>query len=370
MANFDEVTSVVNESGDETRRIISRFFAGKRHDDMLLLYISGHAALDGNGQIHFACKTTDHELIRATSISGVFLADEMDGSRAKQQALVLDCYFSKVLLSDKRPTHYLPGVVGKAIDTSASFSRHGQDRLILSASDSVHYVWQGNGISGEPEPSRFSEFFIDGLESGAADVNDDGVVTISELYEYISDRENSAAHTNNSRHSPRKWVDDENDQVILAKNPLSSQELIAQQLPLQNKQPGSTQSVKSHWGNRTRQKFLWVSTFLVIGFFLIVGSGEKMVNGRSTILAANDPTNTPTAVTVTTATPTSIPTSVPPTVTLIIVPTEEIIAEELITAVPTIHLSHHNRADRRKYISHPTCSIQAYLPSQTLKQPN
>lgn len=333
IGEFDEVTCVINESGDETRRIISRFFAGKQHDDMLLLYISGHAALDGNGQIHFACKTTDHELIRATSISGVFLADEMDGSRAKQQALILDCYFSKVLLSDKRPTHYLPGVVGKAIDTSASFSRHGQDRLILSASDSVHYVWQGNGISGEPEPSRFSEFFIDGLESGAADVNDDGVVTISDLYEYISGRENSAAHTNDSRHLPRKWVDDENDQVILAKNSFPSQELIAQQLPLQKKQPGSTQQAKPHWANRTKQKLLWVGTFLVIGLFLIVGGGDKMVNGRSTILAANDPTHTPTAIK--TATPTATPTLVPSTPTSIIEPTEERIAAELETAVPT-----------------------------------
>lgn len=332
IGEFDEVICVINESGDETRRIISRFYSGKRHDDMLLLYISGHAALDGNGQIHFASKTTDHELIRATSISGVFLADEMDGSRAQQQALILDCYFSKVLLSDKRPTHYLPGVVGKAIDTGASFSRHGQDRLILSASDSVHYVWQGNGISGEPEPSRFSEFFIDGLESGAADVDNDGLVTITELYEYISDRLNSTVNANDSRHIPRKWVDDENNQVILAKNPLPSQELV-QQDSSQTYQPGKQQPIQSGWTGHVRKNLLWVGSFLVIGLFLIIGSGDKMDNGRSTILAANEPTNTLEVMTTPKQTP--APTVISPTSTTISEATVEIVVEELKTAVPT-----------------------------------
>ena len=326
IGEFDEVTCVINKTGDETRRIISRFFAGKKHDDMLLLYISGHATLDGNGHIHFASKTTDHELIRATSISGVFLADEMDGSRAQQQALILDCFFSKVLLSDKRPTHYLPGVVGKAIDTSASFSRHGQARLILSASDSVHYVWQGNGVSGEPKPSRFSEFFIDGLESGAADVDNDGLVTITELYDYISERTNSTTDENDSRHIPRKWVDDENDQVILARNPLPSQ-----QIPSQKYQASPSQAIKLNWTRRVKQKLLWVGTFLVIGLFLIVGSGDNTISGRSrsVILAADVPTNTPNA----TSAPTHTPTPAPPKATAIIEPTEEIVLEESITAV-------------------------------------
>jgi hypothetical protein len=58
-----------------------------------------------------------------------------------------------------------------------------------------------------------------------------------------------------------------------------------------------------------------------------------MVNGRSTLLAANDPTITPTPVK--TATPTSSPTLVPSTPTPTIEPTEEGIAAELETAVPT-----------------------------------
>jgi serine/threonine protein kinase len=335
IGNFDEVTSVVNQSGDEIRRIISRFYAEKRHDDMLMLYISGHAALDGNGHIHFAIRTTDHELIRATSISGVFLADEMDGSRAQKQIFIMDCFFSKVLLSDKRPTHYLPGVVGKAIDTSATFSRHGQDRLILSASDSIHYVWQGNGISGDPEPSRFSEFLIDGLESGAADVNNDGVVTISELYDYISDRTTAMNNSSENRYFPRKWTDDTQEQVVLARNPLPSRELASLQSASKQNRQSISKLPFPVWTKQIRQKLLWVGMFAVMGLFLIIGSGDDMINGRSTILAADSRTNTPTATSQPTYTP--APTDMPPTATV----TATVIVEEIIeptettTAVPS-----------------------------------
>lgn len=338
IGNFDEVIHVVNESSEETRRIISRFFAEKSHDDMLLLYFSGHAALDGNGHIHFAAKTTDHELMRATGISGIFLADEMESSRAKKQVLVLDCFFSKVLLSDKRPTHYLPGVVGKAIDTSVTFSHHGQNRLILSASDSIHYVWQGNGVSGEPEPSRFSEFFLEGLESGDADIDKDGIVTVSELYDYIADRTNSVMNTSDNRYSPRKWVDDENNQAIVAKNPLPSAALMPVQVFSQNKRPIAPLATKQAWTKRVRQNRLWLGSLLVIGLFLLVGSGNNSGNGRSPILAAAAPTNTPTA------TNTPMATIIPPTATggiekIIFVTVETVIVEtvtvEATTAVST-----------------------------------
>ncbi|MBE2221547.1 MAG: protein kinase [Anaerolineae bacterium] len=336
IGDFDEVTCVINQSGDEIRRIISRFFADKRHDDTLLIYFSGHAALDGNGHIHFATKTTDHELIRATGISGVFLADEMDGSRARKQILIMDCFFSKVLLSDKRPTHYLPGVVGKAIDTSATFSRHGQDRLILSASDSIHYVWQGNGVSGKPEPSRFSQFFIDGLESGAADVNNDGLVTLSELYEYITDRTKAMTNGSDNRYLPRKWADNEKEQVVLAKNPLPSHELASLQSASRQNRAVQSRRILPIGTKQVRQKLLWAGTFVVIGLFMIIGSGDGVINGRSTILAADSSPNTATTMPIPTSThdvPTPVPTATLPATTPVV---EQIImATETATAVPT-----------------------------------
>ncbi|MFO7681508.1 MAG: protein kinase [Chloroflexota bacterium] len=295
IGNFDEVICAVNETGENLRRTISRFFADKKHDDFLLLYYSGHVALDDNNHMHFAVKTTDPGFMRATSISGVFLADEMENSRAQKQLLVLDCFFSKMMLSDKRPTHYLPGVVGKAIDTGATFSRHGRHRLILSASDSIHYVWQGSGVSGEPGTSRFSEFFIDGLANGAADIDNNGSVTLNELYRYIKDRTHAdTKQLNGARHVPRIWLDDENDQVILAQNPFASpsgmmgkqslKPLFLSRVPSQNR-PG--------WLSKPQRWVWWFSLFMLIGFLLAL-SGQQGANGRSTILAASNPALTPT----------------------------------------------------------------------------
>ncbi len=323
IGGYDEVVCAINESGEELRRIISRFFAEKKADDLLLLYFSGHIAVDSKGQMYFAARTTDHNLLRATSVSGVFLADEMDNSHAQKQLLILDCFFSKVLLSDKHPTHHVPGVVGKAINTGAMFSRNGRARFILSASDSIHYVWQGNGVSGQPGVSRFSEYFVDGLQNGVTDRDNSDDITLQEMYHYIKERTHSDANqTSSARHIPRVWVDNENTQLILAKNPrLSQSEIrVKQNGANQDQRPISLSSAKQAEAKK-RPRWYWAVGFcLLIGFLLLLGSGPKAENGRSTLFAAAAPSQSPTSLPPT-ATPTKKPTSQPTRNNRLVLPT-------------------------------------------------
>jgi hypothetical protein len=210
IGRFDEVILLVNEPTYVIRRAIARFFADKNGDDSLLLYVSGHAVLDGRNQLYLTGKNTEHDLLRGTAIPAVFIADEMDNSEAKQQILILDCHHSHASLKD------LPSRVGKAVDTGSSFARYGRERIILTANDTTHYIWGEDGIIGYAENSRFTNYLIRGLTTGAADANNDGKITIEELFDYVCDQ--LAGQEVEIQQVPRKWAYNEQSEIVMAQN--------------------------------------------------------------------------------------------------------------------------------------------------------
>jgi len=311
IGRFDEVVCLLNEPTDDVRRAIARFFAEKAPDDLLLLYVVGHAALDASNHLHLTTQDTEHNLLRGTAVSATFIADEMDNCQAARQLLILDCYFSRALASDKQSANALPGIIGKAIDTGASFTRHGRERVILTASDATHYIWHDHSVSGQPMPSRFTEFFIQGLENGAGNGRENSPITISELYDYVT-RQLAVASPNRTQ-LPRKWIGDDQNNIVIALNaqiqPVSANgagsslgspsprpHVVA---PAQHALPGK---------NGGAQWFLWLAAFVLLGSFLFVGGKVAAGNGRLPFYAANnEPTPTPTTAPLT---PTPQPTRI------------------------------------------------------------
>jgi WD40 repeat protein len=69
----------------------------------------------------------------------------------------------------------------------------GRGRWILASSSATEYAFEGDtsskeGIAGSRRRSLFTAAVIDGLRSGAADVDADGLVSVSDLYRYVSER--------------------------------------------------------------------------------------------------------------------------------------------------------------------------------------
>jgi len=310
IGQFDEVVCLVNEPSNDIRRSIARFFADKAPDDLLLLYIAGHAALDAGGHLHLAASDTEHELLRGTAVSALFIADEMDNCRAQQQILVLDCHFSRALLTTPKPPHALPGVIGKAIDTGASFSRHGHERVVLTASDATHYIWQDNGVSGQPAPSRFTEFFIQGLEQGIDNGHSPDQVTIGEIYDYVIAQ--LAANSASQSQLPRKWLNEEQSNFIIAHNVHAIIPAARSVPPYATIAPEKLANLASRSGSDrsagSRPRWQWLAAFLFLGLVLFVG-GNTASNGRTAFSSASDglaiaPTSTPTAAPTRTQPPT------------------------------------------------------------------
>ncbi|WP_334313612.1 caspase, EACC1-associated type [Streptomyces sp. HD] len=174
-----EVSSVLDARHHEVNRAIETFFRNRSRDDVLLLHLTCHGIKNDNGELYFAARDTDRELLGSTAVSAAFLQTQMRRCRARSIVLLLDCCYSGA---------FLPGSKG---DTAVHLKDElaGYGRAVLTATNRTEYAWEGDHLSElDPAPSRFTGLVIEGLRSGEADANRDGLITVGDLYEYVYER--------------------------------------------------------------------------------------------------------------------------------------------------------------------------------------
>jgi Caspase domain len=170
-------------------REIERFFDDRQHEDLLLLYFSGHGIRDLGGQLYFAAADTElirHQVLRATAISAKFVNEVMGNSRSRRQLLFLDCCYSEA---------FKEGMLAKASEgTGAIEQLQGLGRVVLTASNALQYSFEGDTVRGGGKRSVFTRVLVEGLESGDADLDGDGRFSIDDIYSYICDRIKNEGH--------------------------------------------------------------------------------------------------------------------------------------------------------------------------------
>ena len=207
IGSFDEVTPLINQTETRIRRAISTFLTNKKPDDLVLLYFSGHGVLDDRGRLYLALKDTQVDLLKATSIPSSFVADEMDSCRSKRQILVLDCCHSGAFGRGTKGEQ-------KAV-TETTFEGSGFGRVVLTASDSTQYAFEGDQVIKQTELSLFTHFLLEGLKTGQADTNNDGHISLDEWYDYTYGKVISET----PRQVPHKWSYNQQGDIIIARNP-------------------------------------------------------------------------------------------------------------------------------------------------------
>lgn len=208
IGGFTEVVTLLNKPYAVVRKAIARFFAQRKRNDLLLLYFSGHGILDENGLLHLAVQDTERDLLNATAIEASFITSIMDHSLSNRQVLVLDCCQSGAFGRSK-------SVIGTSVGTASAFQGTGYGRVVLTATDATQFAWDGETLIGEAQNSVFTHFLIQGLETGEADTDADGLITLDELYEYVYEK--TLAET--PRQTPAKWSYKVQGNIVLAQNP-------------------------------------------------------------------------------------------------------------------------------------------------------
>lgn len=207
-----EVETLLNEPSYRIRLSIEEFFDDRKRRDLLLLYISGHGIKDADGKLYFATADTRRKLLRATAVSAAFVNEIMHHSRSRRQVLLLDCCYSGA---------FARGMFVRADQTvsAGEYFQEGRGHVVLTASDAMQYAFEGEQIKGEGIRSVFTRALINGLATGKADIDEDGQISVDELYDYLYDRVTDQM----PEQKPRKWVFDLEGEIIIARNPNPAQ---------------------------------------------------------------------------------------------------------------------------------------------------
>lgn len=206
---FDHVEVIQNQPYSFVKRAITSFYNLKKPGDLLLLYFSGHGILDDEGRLFLALRDTEYDLLGGTALRAAFITEQMNKCRSKSQVLILDCCNSGAV---GRGTKSAPTI---RMGTASTFHGTGSGRVILTATDAAQYAWNGDQVTGRPQTSLFTSYLIRGLQTGEADGDRNGEITLDEIYEYVYTKVIDKV----KNQTPGKWAFGQRGEIIIAHNP-------------------------------------------------------------------------------------------------------------------------------------------------------
>ncbi|WP_434440480.1 caspase, EACC1-associated type [Lentzea sp. E54] len=176
VGGFDSVRVVVDAPDHEIRRALEDTLAERGADDLVLVYFSCHGIKTPQQRLYFAATNTRQDRPAGTAVARTFVNELFEDCRAASRVLLLDCCFS--------------GAYGKGIKASVGGSvlddRGGEGYLVLTASNAFEYAFEEERLSLEaPQASVFTDVLLQGLSSGAADLDGDGWIDVQELFNYV-----------------------------------------------------------------------------------------------------------------------------------------------------------------------------------------
>ncbi len=255
------VSSILDAPSGEILQAIEDFTAERDRGDLLLLYLSCHGLKDEQGRLYFAARDTRRDRLRSTGVSAGFVNDVLFACRSRCKVLLLDCCYSGA---------FARGLSVKA-DPSVHTSDHFDARglVVLTASDATQYAFEGDNLVGGATPSIFTASVTRGLQTGAADIDGDGLVSVDDIYEYTRRQLAGQPRLQN----PRKWEFDVAGTIVLARSPTETEP--AASVPAGR--PASLPAVLSpDWGKavpaspRVRQTQWWLGLLLFLATAVVL----------------------------------------------------------------------------------------------------
>ena len=186
LGGFDTVKTLINPDPGAMQLAIETLVTEQcSRNDLVLLYFSGHGVRDDSGNLYFAtritCKNTKGDLMRTTAVPARTVDEILHSSRIKRQAIILDCCYSGAF----DPALRLKD--GGSVDLREQLGAEG--RVVLTSSDSTQY----SRVEAGADLSLYTHYLVEGIETGAGDLNEDGQISAQELHKYTFDRVRAAA---------------------------------------------------------------------------------------------------------------------------------------------------------------------------------
>jgi molecular chaperone DnaK len=177
-----EVTVLRDESSSRCRKSIEGFFRNTERDDLLLLHMSCHGVKNRENRLFLVASDTEKDFLASTAIDCTFVSDQIEGTRSGKVVLLLDCCYSGAFSRGLRTRSSQ-----ETVDVSESLS--GRGRIVITASTALQFSHESELTSRTAaQPSVFTKAIVEGLRTGSADMDGDGLISIDELYDFVHQR--------------------------------------------------------------------------------------------------------------------------------------------------------------------------------------
>jgi hypothetical protein len=196
---------------------VEALLTGGRPEDLIVLHFSCHGLKDEAGGLFLAATNTRPALLSSTAVDAALVNRLMRRSRAQRVVLFLDCCYGGAF-----ERGMIPRAAG-TVDVADQFQQQDQElgggrgRVVITASNAMEFAFEGTDLadSASTRPSVFTGAVVEGLATGKADRDQDGLVALGELYDYVFERVRHDAPSQ----TPGKWEFGLQGELILAKNP-------------------------------------------------------------------------------------------------------------------------------------------------------
>ena len=146
-----------------------------KSDDLVLIYYSGHGKLDQENRLHLATSNTTTTLLGVSSIPVSTIKRLIDQSSSDKIVWILDCCYSGQV-----GEQFKGGDVGSELQIASG----GTGTYIITASTGIQVAKEQEG----DDYSLFTKHLLDGLQDGLADLNQDGSISVEDIYRYTREQ--------------------------------------------------------------------------------------------------------------------------------------------------------------------------------------
>jgi hypothetical protein len=198
---FTDTFVLKNKPHHQVLRNIESVLNDASKEDLVLIYYSGHGKLDRAGRLHLATVDTEVGTLQSTSIPAERIRSLIDNSSCNKLVIILDCCYGGAVGKD-----FFKGDFDGQLQVLSS---EGRGIYILSASTATQ-------MATEKESDKYgllTKHIIHGIKEGEADLNEDGRVSIADLYKYVQEKV-----TQESAQKPMHWGIDVFGELFIARS--------------------------------------------------------------------------------------------------------------------------------------------------------
>ncbi|BAY94576.1 MULTISPECIES: caspase, EACC1-associated type [unclassified Tolypothrix] len=215
LGGFEQVERLLNPDAIAMRKAIQKLFREASKEDLVLFFFSGHGITNDEDHLYLATRNTAKDDFEATAVDASFIRGQSNNCYAKRQVLILDACYSGAIAQ---------GWKTKSIGVDIKKQLGAEGRVVLTSSSATQTSFEQEGST----LSLYTQYLVEGIETGAADTDNDGNIHVQELHAYAKAKVQAVK----PKMTPDIILDKEGFNILLAyapKNPESEYRKLVEQ---------------------------------------------------------------------------------------------------------------------------------------------